>query len=76
MKKLYPLVDSEETSEKDFLNEVRAIYNQDTTLKPSWYLFKFKSLAFIYKYPGKGSLATVLSKECEAKTLDRSKASD
>ncbi|XP_062014554.1 MDIS1-interacting receptor like kinase 2-like [Rosa rugosa] len=72
VKKLHPVLDGEETSRKEFLNEIRALLEirHRNIVKLRGFCSHAHHSFFVYDYLEKGSLASILSKEYEANKLD------
>ncbi|KAB2601835.1 LRR receptor-like serine/threonine-protein kinase [Pyrus ussuriensis x Pyrus communis] len=72
VKKLHQKLDGEETSQKDFHNEISALINirHRNIVKLCGFCSNSQHSFLVYEYLEKGSLASILSKEDEAKELD------
>ncbi|KAM5558735.1 hypothetical protein ABKV19_020428 [Rosa sericea] len=72
VKKLHPILDGEESSRKEFLNEIRALIEirHRNIVKLRGFCSHANHSFLVYDYLEKGSLASTLSKEYEAQKLD------
>ncbi|KAM5582337.1 MDIS1-interacting receptor like kinase 2 [Rosa sericea] len=72
VKKLHSILDDEETSRKEFLNEIRALLEirHRNIVKLRGFCSHSRHSFLVYDYLEKGSLASILSKEYEANKLD------
>ncbi|XP_062014553.1 MDIS1-interacting receptor like kinase 2-like [Rosa rugosa] len=72
VKKLHPILDGEETSRKEFLNEIRALLEirHRNIVSFRGFCSHAHHSFLVYDYLQKGSLASILSKEYEANKLD------
>ncbi|XP_024200064.1 MDIS1-interacting receptor like kinase 2 [Rosa chinensis] len=72
VKKLHPIIDGEESSRKEFLNEIRALIEirHRNIVKLRGFCSHAHHSFLVYDYIEKGSLASILSKEYEANKLD------
>ncbi|PRQ21430.1 putative protein kinase RLK-Pelle-LRR-XI-1 family [Rosa chinensis] len=72
VKKLYPVHDSEEASQKEFFNEIRALLEirHRNIVKLLGFCSNVHHSFLVYEYLEKGSLSANLSKELEAKKLN------
>ncbi|XP_050107692.1 MDIS1-interacting receptor like kinase 2-like isoform X3 [Malus sylvestris] len=75
VKKLHQKLDREETSQKEFHNEISALINirHRNIVKLCGFCSNSQHSFLVYEYLDKGSLASILSKEDEAKKLDWSR---
>ncbi|KAB2601827.1 LRR receptor-like serine/threonine-protein kinase [Pyrus ussuriensis x Pyrus communis] len=75
VKKLHKKLDGEETSQKEFHNEISALINirHRNIVKLCGFCSNSQHSFLVYDYLEKGSLASILSKEDEAKELDWSR---
>ncbi|XP_050136779.1 MDIS1-interacting receptor like kinase 2-like [Malus sylvestris] len=75
VKKLHQKLDSVETSQKEFHNEISALINtrHRNIVKLCGFCSNSQHSFLVYEYLEKGSLASILSKEDEAKELDWSR---
>ncbi|TQD95176.1 hypothetical protein C1H46_019199 [Malus baccata] len=75
VKKLHQKLDGEETSQKEFHNEISALINirHRNIVKLCGFCSNSQHSFLVYEYLEKGSLASILSKEDEAKELDWSR---
>ncbi|TQE02667.1 hypothetical protein C1H46_011736 [Malus baccata] len=75
VKKLHQKLDGEETSQKEFHNEISALINirHRNIVKFCNFCSNSQHSFLVYEYLEKGSLASILSKEDEAKELDWSR---
>ncbi|CAN6553764.1 unnamed protein product [Malus baccata var. baccata] len=75
VKKLHQKLDGEETSQKEFNNEISALINirHRNIVKLCGFCSHSQHSFLVYEYLEKGSLASILSKEDEAKELDWSR---
>ncbi|KAM1007814.1 hypothetical protein ACFX2A_004424 [Malus domestica] len=75
VKKLHQKLDGEETSQKEFHNEISALINirHRNIVKLCGFCSNSQHSFLVYEYLEKGSLASILSKEDEAKELEWSR---
>ncbi|KAB2617102.1 LRR receptor-like serine/threonine-protein kinase [Pyrus ussuriensis x Pyrus communis] len=75
VKKLHQKLDDEETSQKEFHNEISALINirHRNIVKFCGFCSNSQHSFLVYEYLEKGSLASILRKEDEAKELDWSR---
>ncbi|KAB2601852.1 LRR receptor-like serine/threonine-protein kinase [Pyrus ussuriensis x Pyrus communis] len=75
VKKLHQKLDGEETSQKEFHKEISALINirHRNIVKLRGFCSNSQHSFLVYEYLEKGSLASILSKEDEAKELDWSR---
>ncbi|CAN6555555.1 unnamed protein product [Malus baccata var. baccata] len=75
VKKLHQKLDSEETLQKEFHNEISALINirHRNIVKLCGFCSNSQHSFLVYEYLEKGSLASILSKEDEAQELDWSR---
>ncbi|XP_050107694.1 MDIS1-interacting receptor like kinase 2-like [Malus sylvestris] len=75
VKKLHQKLDGEETSQKEFHNEISALINirHRNIVKLCGFCSNSQHSFLVYEYLEKGSLASILSKEDEAEELDWSR---
>ncbi|XP_068310617.1 MDIS1-interacting receptor like kinase 2-like [Pyrus communis] len=75
VKKLHQKLDGEETSQKEFHNEISALINirHRNIVKFCGFCSNSQHSFLVYEYLEKGSLASILRKEDEAKELDWSR---
>ncbi|PRQ37477.1 putative protein kinase RLK-Pelle-LRR-XI-1 family [Rosa chinensis] len=72
VKKLHPILDGEEAPRKEFLSEIRALVEirHQNIVKLRGFCSHCCHSFLVYDYLEKGSLASILSKDCEADKLD------